>query len=191
MSIVTLSRGKLVLVVVGAAVAGSLAGPAVASGASHAKTTMTSIVDAHSHAAAKVTKSGELEVGDGHGPLTVDGTVTGLPYPAAKIFSENVEVGNGATGLLRARHTVDITSLTLDNDSGSTVDVELIRDAGATSSCTNGSFTQAFWSAAAPAGTTVAESFPSPLVVTDKCATFIYATTPAFVTITVTGWQTS
>ena len=77
---------------------------------------------------AKVDSAGKLYVGDGAGPLSVDGTVSDRPAAPASPWRVSVEIQSPAKLLLGPTASpINITSLSVSTDepSGSTVGVQL------------------------------------------------------------------
>jgi hypothetical protein len=122
---------------------------------------------------AKVTGDGKLNVGDGNGPLTVDGTVGSRPVAPSSPFhavQEHIAFATKALLLGPTTSPVNITSVTagfvLEADAGSKSDVLLLsyHVPDSASSCSNGTYDETLWevdgiSAAAP----FAQSFPTPI----------------------------
>ena len=125
---------------------------------------------------AKVDPSGDLAVGDGSGPLTVDGRVDAPPTPAANpwmnVNGTSISSGNPSAILYegQASRRLNLTTFSVSSlqAGGGPVLVYaqvLIGEPG--DSCSNiggGSFAAAErFTIAVPSGSTVVETFPSPL----------------------------
>lgn len=140
-----------------------------------AGTTLTRITDG-SGPVAKVDSTGKLAVGDGSGPLTVDGTVAARPARATQPWMNvNGTTLNAATASRILYAGVAKTKLNLTTFSASvpagnagsvTVHVQVLV-AGPTASCDDlggGGFGAAErFTIVVPVGQTVVETFPSPL----------------------------
>jgi hypothetical protein len=77
---------------------------------------------------AKVDASGKLYVGDGSGPLSVDGTVSGRPAAPASPWSASVNINSGLVALVGPSSLpINVTSLSISTyaPSGSSVGVYL------------------------------------------------------------------
>jgi hypothetical protein len=181
------SKTGFVVAVAAALCVGALAGPPVARAAAHAVTT---IADPRTGKQAHVTKTGKLEVSDGSGAMTVDGTVTAYTYPRSRAFSTWVEVSGASTPFVDKGKKVAITSITVDNSSGDDGEVTLYRQGGTDANCAGGFASTPIWSSRTPADADETSTFPSPLIVSDRCAIFAENLGAGFVYVTVTGYVT-
>jgi hypothetical protein len=122
---------------------------------------------------AKVDSAGRLSIGDGAGPLTVDGVVSGRPAaPSAPWWaSEDIQASLGSRVLIAGPRStpIDVTSLSISIDatSGSGINVYLYAYvvAGTATSCNLTSFARTLWHihGAGDGTTPLAFSFPTPL----------------------------
>jgi len=152
----------------------------------------------------------KVMVGDGAGPLTVDGTVSvdgsivfASPFPPLSPLSSTPEVSDTSqNSTLRstpfpASTFVEVTSVTFASLSGSAVNLSVVGHEPSGNSCTGtGSGFTTVVVAAVPAGQTVHTSFPAPVEVTDSQPFCIdvspFGTPPASfdVAVTIVGYLT-
>jgi hypothetical protein len=147
--------------------------------------TKVGIVDPSNTSRVAHVSGGKLEVGDGSGALTVNGTV--LPYDAATVFTVFHDL-TGGTPLVKsgvpAGSKIMITSITASNFGPSPASADIQLQVGADANCQGGVVGARTYSAAMNAYATVAASFPTPLV-TNRCAVLNMGDA---VTVTVTGY---
>jgi hypothetical protein len=167
---ITKSRGAMaaLLVLAGLGV-GNLLSPLVGNALATVGSTMN--ISDHSASAyfAKVDSSGRLSVGDGSGPLSVDGTVAGRPAAPASPWRASEDIQNGVFIAGPSASPINVTSLSVSTDaaSGSGVNVYLRAyyvPSNATS-CDTTAFAGTLWHIA-DAGdgvTPLSFSFPTPL----------------------------
>jgi hypothetical protein len=191
---ITKSRAAMAALFVLAGVGlGSLLSPLVGS----ALATVGSTVNISDHSAsayfAKVDSSGKLAVGDGSGPLSVDGTVAGRPAAPASPWraSEDIQ-GNGAFIAGPSAVPINVTSLSISTDgSGSGINVFLrgYHVPSSTTSCSGPLTEDAILWHIRDAGdgvTPLSISFPTPLQwkppANTKACLFAFTFTPAEIT---------
>ena len=169
---ITKSRAAIAALFVLAGVGlGSLLSPLV--GSALATVGQTVNISDHSGSAffAKVSSDGKLAVGDGAGPLSVDGTVASRPAAPASPwrFSGVIHSPNGAFIAGPSASPINLTSLSVSTNapSGSGVQVSLLgRHVPSSASSCNGSIFDAFIWEIVDAGdgvTPVSFTFPTPL----------------------------
>lgn len=180
-------------------------------GAVAATNTVISIADSvHKSQKARVTSTGRLvtapcdangcasvdgsslRVGDGHGPLTVDGSV--LPYRPDTAFSTEYYLPDASTIKLirpglKAGAKIMITSITVMPFGTGTnpANVLLTRNENPGTNCSAANAGTIEWNGITKYPETLAASFPSPLVLTDRCAVVFNAGSDR-ANVTVTGY---
>jgi hypothetical protein len=116
---------------------------------------------------ANVDAGHHLLVGDGTGPLTVDGTVSGRPLPPVSAFQFNNDTATGDTFVLGPAPlstAINLTSLTVSVPPNQNGDVQLraVFQDGSATTCSLGGFSISIWHAKnLTANLTV--TFPTPL----------------------------
>jgi hypothetical protein len=133
--------------------------------------TVGSTVNISDHSAsayfAKVDSSGKLAVGDGSGPLTVDGTVAARPAAPASPWraSEDIQTGPSIAG--PSSVPINLTSLSLSTDATSNQDVYLEGQhvPSSATGCSGATFDVTLWHIRnmGVGVTPVSFSFPTPL----------------------------
>jgi hypothetical protein len=168
---ITKSRAAMAALFVLAGVGlGSLLSPLVGS----ALATVGQVVNISDHSGsaffAKVSSDGKLAVGDGAGPLSVDGTVSGRPAAPASPWSSTVEYVS-ADQLLAGPSAVpiNITSLSISTGASTGNGIHILLNAlhvpsGATS-CSGATFDTVLWHTldAGDGVTPISFTFPTPL----------------------------
>jgi hypothetical protein len=181
-------------------------------GAFAASSTVTTIADAvHSAQKARVTAAGRLvtapcdangcasvdgsslRVGDGHGALTVDGSA--LPYRTDTAFSTLFYLPNGSTIKilrpgLKPGAKIMITSITVMpfGLTNHPVNVLITKNGNPGTNCSNAATSGTFyWNALTTHPQTLIAGFPTPLVITDRCAVIFNVNDDA-ANVTVTGY---
>jgi hypothetical protein len=129
--------------------------------------TVSNISD-HSASAyfAKVSSDGKLAVGDGAGPLSVDGTVASRPSAPASPWHANVEIDTNP-GLLAGPSAtpINLTSLSIStSDPASTgVSIYAYSVASSATSCSTTTFEEQPWSVITIGDGVNSFTFPTPL----------------------------
>ena len=145
---------------------GSLLSPLV--GNALATVGQTSNISDHSASAyfAKVSSDGKLAVGDGAGPLDVDGTVTGRPAAPASPWHANVDI-NANAGLLAGPSAtpINITSVSLSSSDPNPVSaiMKAWYVASSATDCSVATFDQQLWLVVIPGVGVNSFTFPTPL----------------------------
>ena len=146
---------------------GNLLSPLV--GSALATVGSTTNISDHSASAyfAKVSSDGKLAVGDGSGPLTVDGTVSGRPAAPASPWHANVGINSPNFGLLAGPSAtpINLTSLSLStSDPGSvSVTVSAYSVASSATSCSTTTLEEQLWSVITLGDGVNSFTFPTPL----------------------------
>ena len=148
---------------------GSLLSPLV--GTALATVGTVSNISDHSSSAffAKVDSTGKLAVGDGAGPLSVDGTVTDRPAAPASPWRALADIHSTVVIAGPSASPINVTSLSISTNaaSGSGVSVELYayHVPKSATSCTGGVFDGLIWEItdAGDSVTPRAFTFPTPL----------------------------
>jgi hypothetical protein len=125
----------------------------------------------HSSAAnfAKVDAGGKLAVGDGSGPLSVDGTVASRPAAPASPWRASIDIQNGLFILGPSASPINVTSLSISTAaaSGSNINVYLYGDhvPSSATSCSGATFEVTLWRIihVGDGVTPLSFSFPTPL----------------------------
>ena len=118
---------------------------------------------------AKVSSDGKLAVGDGGGPLSVDGTVTDRPAAPATPWRASEDIQNGKFIAGPSVVPINVTSLSISTDasSGSQLHVYLraYHVPSSSTGCDNASFDATLWHIrdAGDGVTPVSFTFPTPL----------------------------
>jgi len=167
---ITKSRAAMAALFVLAGVGlGSLLSPLVGT----ALATVGNTVNISDHSAsayfAKVSSDGKLAVGDGSGPLSVDGTVASRPAAPASPWRASEDIQNGVFIAGPSASPINVTSLSVSTDaaSGSGLDVYLraFHVPSSATSCSSATFDGTLWHIldAGDGVTPVSFSFPTPL----------------------------
>jgi hypothetical protein len=80
---------------------------------------------------AHVDATGRLEVGDGSGPLTIDGTVSGRPAAPASPWRSSQDIQGGGFTFIAGPSSspIDVTSLSISTDASTGAGVEVFLEA--------------------------------------------------------------
>jgi len=142
---------------------------------------------------------GALKVGDGKGPLTVDGTVASRPStPKHPLFGQKELTSTNKDAFLAgpfaSTTTYKMTNLTFANYSGTNATVRVRTRAAVSGSCNTAPATSPKeWArVAVPANSTVTVPYPTPLVAQGSCLTaFLDTSLPVGpgVWVTVVGYR--
>jgi len=115
---------------------------------------------------AKVSSDGKLAVGDGAGPLSVDGTVTDRPAAPASPWHANLNIDANA-GLLAGPSAtpINLTSLSLSSSDPNPVSANITAYyvASSATSCSVATFDQQLWLVVTPGVGVNSFTFPTPL----------------------------
>jgi hypothetical protein len=197
---ITKSRAALAALFVLAGVGlGNLLSPLVGS----ALATVGSVTNISDHSSsayfAKVSSDGKLAVGDGSGPLSVDGTVSTRPSPPTSPWSASADINNGGTFLAGpSAAPINVTSLSLSTNapsgSGLIVRLDAYYVASSATSCAAPTFDQEPWLVydIGDGVTPVSFTFPTPLQykppANKKGCLFGLASTSQFVRMNAVGF---
>jgi hypothetical protein len=140
---------------------------------------------------------GKLEVGDGAGPLTVDGMVGAQPAaPAIPLWGEAhlSDTNRHATlvGPFSAKTTMEVTSLVFANSGTTSLEVRVRVMQPTTSRCDSGSTPiQDVETVEVPPGQTLSTPFPTPIHETGPCITALLpsAGTGSDMWVTLVGYR--
>jgi hypothetical protein len=118
---------------------------------------------------AKVDSTGKLAVGDGAGPLSVDGTVTDRPAAPASPWRARANIGTSAILAGPSPSPINVTSLSISttamSGSGVVIDVFGYHVSNSATSCPNEIFDEDIWQIvdAGDGVTPLSFTFPTPL----------------------------
>jgi hypothetical protein len=148
---------------------------------------------------AKVDSTGRLVVGDGAGPLSVDGTVAARAAAPASPWHASALIQNQATVIAGPSSSpINVTSLSISTDAptGDDIGVALYgyHVASSATSCSNTNFDDTLWLIrdAGDGATPVSFGFPTPLQfkppANTKACLYALASTSDFTTMNVVGF---